>query len=244
MYGGNILKIHNLMEDFVQTRVDAMYTNLKEANVSWLNCDCDNCRQDTVCYVLNRVQPKYVISSRGVLHMNSDTNYDQLKVDVDAIALEGIRIIGASRRHNHSTNNNQLDTSSIGKPCFSFPTFMGAVYDGITFEPLESAEVSLTLNTQNAEMIDDTWNNPCKTFKSTRGAYSFCVKPILTNSENENQQFNFTIQVNAKDYTPISYAFSVPVTSKIQYETGNFSMYSLKIQDLFLFMKGIENPME
>ena len=60
------------MEDYVRAHVDDMYERLKAENVSWLTCDCENCRMDTECYVLNRIPPKYTISGRGVNHAQSE----------------------------------------------------------------------------------------------------------------------------------------------------------------------------
>lgn len=226
------------MEDFVQTRVDELFKNLSESKIAFLGCDCDSCRNDTICYVLNRVPPKYVVSGRGVLHMRSDSDLTQLRADVDAMAIEGIRLISASRRHSHNFIKDD-DNEAQRQPTYNFPTFIGALFDGTTFEPLTDASISLYQNNQIAEMMDNTWQNPCNTYKSTKGSYSFCVKSQKAESENINKDFSFTIKVNAAGYESISHAFTVPVTSRFKNDIGNISVYSLKIQDLFLFPEGL-----
>ena len=62
------MNVHNLMEDVVIKAVNTLYDKVKAEKVAWLTCDCENCRLDTVSYVLNRIPPKYVVSGRGVTH--------------------------------------------------------------------------------------------------------------------------------------------------------------------------------
>ena len=51
------MNVHNLMEEIVKQRVDQLYENAKNEKVEWLSCDCENCRLDTVSFVLNRIPP-------------------------------------------------------------------------------------------------------------------------------------------------------------------------------------------
>ena len=52
------MNVHNLMEEIVKQRVDQLYENAKNEKVEWLSCDCENCRLDTVSFVVNRIPPK------------------------------------------------------------------------------------------------------------------------------------------------------------------------------------------
>ena len=118
------------------------------------------------------------------------------------------------------------------------------MYDGNTFQPLGSAQVTLKLDNYSAQMIDYTWSNPCYTAEMTKGAYSFLVKPQKADKENISSIFVFSLEVHLQGYDPISYSFSVPLISEVSIRSSSNSTYSLKIQDLFLFPSNIENPME
>ena len=116
--------------------------------------------------------------------------------------------------------------------------------DGTTFEPLTDVSITLFKDGKPAEMIDQTWSNPAKTYLSTKGTYSFNVKPEPADKEGVTKQYEYSVLIEAEGYESVSYAFSLPVTSEVLHQTKGLSLYSLKIQNLFLFPKGLENPME
>ena len=119
------MKIHNLMEELVENKVNSLYDDLKETNAVWLTCDCENCRLDAMAFVLNRIPPKYIISSRGITHTAADGNLSQIKADIDALAIEGIRLVSSSTRPTHKlkTSADALFISGT-KPYFFFPVFI------------------------------------------------------------------------------------------------------------------------
>ncbi|MBP5588305.1 MAG: late competence development ComFB family protein [Treponema sp.] len=239
------MKIHNLMEELVEKRVNKLYDDLKEAKTSWLTCDCENCRSDVMAFVLNRIPPKYIISARGITHTAADGNLTQIKADIDTLAIEAIRIVSISKRPTHNIKSAPESFFISGTvPYFFFPTFTGTVMDGTTFEPLSNATITLLQDGKPAKMVDQSWANPTKTYVSTKGTYSFCVQPEQAQKEKEDAHFSFTVKVEAEGYEPVSYAFSIPVISEILHQNRGLSLYSLKIQDLFLFPEGLENPME
>ena len=65
------MTIHNLMEDFVYNEVNKVFDAAKEKNEPWFTCNCMQCRLDTVCFVLNRIKPRYTASGRGMAHFLS-----------------------------------------------------------------------------------------------------------------------------------------------------------------------------
>lgn len=239
------MKIHNLMEELVENKVNSLYDTLKANNTVWLTCDCENCRLDSMAFVLNRISPKYIVSSRGINHTVGDASLTQVKADIDTLAIEGIRLVSSSKRptHNIQAAPESL-TISGSKPYFFFPTFTGNIMDGTSFEPLSNATITLLKDGKPAEMIDQTWLNPTKTYASTKGAYSFCVKPEEADQEKLDGHFDFSVYVECEGYDPVTYAFSIPVTSEILRQNRGLSLYSLKIQDLFLFPSEITNPMD
>ena len=237
------MNVHNIMEEVVSQRIDELYKNLEEAGVSWVSCSCENCRLDAKSYVLNRIPPKYVVSGRGVTHNATELAADnQIKIDIDALGMEAIRLISETNRPFHSLTRTECEVAKeTANPVYNFPTFIGSVLDGSTFEPVENAEVSLFLKGELAAMIDKTWENPVKTYNSTHGAYSFWVRPIPTQDAQNSMRFDFTLEVSAPGYKSAVSSFSVPVESDFLPRHKINSTYSLKIRDIVIFKDdGIE----
>jgi len=239
------MDIHNIMEDVVTKHVYTIYDMLKNANASWLSCDCENCRLDTISYVLNRIPPKYIVSGRGMTYTQRAVDDDlQLKADIDALTNEGIKLISETKRPFHSLPRKECELMHENIPVFNFPTFIGTVLDGTTFEPISNASVLLKCDGLPVEMVDKTWSNPAKTYKSTKGVYSFWIKPFQTKDVGVTQKFNFTIEIEAENYNPIIYNFTLPLTSEDKIKNELDSTFTVKIKDMILFNKNIENPME
>ena len=218
------------------------YDQMKNQNISWLSCDCEHCRLDTASYVLNRIPPRYVVSGRGVSHTVS-TDDTQLKADINALVMEGIQAISNARRPYHAQKN--IPQANVSEdPAYNFPTFIGTVYDGTTFEPIAGAKVVLKHDNKISEMVDYTWQNPNITSALTKGVFSFWVKPFSAEKSGENSVFNFTIEVSAEGYDSISYDFSVPLVSDSQPQRALNSTYSLKVQDFYLFPIGFDDSMD
>ena len=226
-----IMKIHNITEDEVIKNVNAMYEQVKKMQLDWLKCDCQQCRLDTICYVLNRVPPKYIVSGRGANHILSSKKNRQKSADTEKIIIEGMKIVNSVSRPFH----NKIDNShkKIENDVFNFPTIFGSVFDGITFEPIENAKITLLKDNEICKMIDFTWDNPCLTTKNTNGAYSFLVESCSATSD--SKVFNFTIQVEALGYEKLIHNFSIPVTKESSTRDSTSTTFSLKVQDLFLF---------
>lgn len=239
------MNVHNIMEDIVLQHVNTIYDLLKESNSAWLSCDCKNCRLDTTSYVLNRIPPKYVVSGRGLTHsLNALESDMQLKADIDALTNEGIRLISETKRPFHSLPRKDCEMEKTEIPVFNFPTFTGTVLDGTTFEPIAGASVLLKCNGMEVQMVDKTWANPAMTYKSTKGTYSFWIKPFQTNTVGVTQKFTFSLEISADGYTPIIYSFDISLTSENLVKNELDSTYSVKIKDMVLFHADIQNEME
>ncbi len=235
------MKIHNIMEEQVEERVNILYDQLNELKPDWYTCDCEQCRLDVISYVLNRIPPKYVASERGITHINAEDKH-QLNADIDTIGIEGIKLVNDSKRPYHYKK--EVLSEPCEKPFFNFPIFSGVVYDGNTFEPLKKAELVITSDSKQLEMIDSTWSNPFLLTNSTDGNYSFWVKPIETNNIEENKKFNFTVSISSKGYISTSYAFEIYVVSEQCNRNIANSIHTLQIQDIFLFPENTVNSME
>ena len=204
---------------------------------SFLTCSCENCRLDTICYVLNRLQPKYVVSGRGMTYANLALN-GQTKADIDAMIIDGIRVVNAAKRPYH--DQRKLKETTDNKPAFIFPVFMGAVYDGHTFEPLSGVSIELSADGKLVSMEDASWENPTLTYKPAKGSFTFKPASIPAEKEGETREFNFTITIRSADYQPLIYSFTIPLTSSKE-ETP---FISLKLQDSYMFSANEINIME
>ena len=234
------MNVHNLMEDIVTKAVNTLYDRVKNENVAWLTCDCENCRLDTVSYVLNRLPPKYVVSGRGVTHNAEFLASSQLQADIDSLALEGMRTVSTTKRPFHSENRKDCEVSNdLGKKkaAFNFFTFMGVVLDGNTFEPVSEAEITLKVDGKVAEMVDKTWSNPYHLVRSTKGVYSFWVKSIPAKKSGLREYFKMSIEIKAEGYSDSVYHFEVPIMSEESIRQTLDSTYTLKIKDLVIFKK-------
>ncbi|MBE6344973.1 MAG: competence protein ComFB [Spirochaetaceae bacterium] len=232
-----LLKIQNIMESFVSTRVNAMYDELIAANNSFVTCGCENCRYDTICYVLNRTPSKYVVSGRGITHaMLSEDS--QLRADIDALIMDGIRIVNTAKRPYHSERTSVDEV--LANPAFVFPVFIGTVLDGHTFEALLDSTIELKTEGNLVKMEDCSWSNPAKTYKATKGTYSFKPAPLLADEAGITKVFSYSVKISAEGYQPVSFSFTVPITSTSTPQ----QFFSIKLQDAYLFPESEINPME
>ncbi|QTQ11389.1 late competence development ComFB family protein [Treponema parvum] len=236
------MHIHNMMEEIVIERINQLNDRIKEINPPWFRCSCENCRMDAVSYVLNRIPPKYVVSGRGVVHSAEVFKDGQLLADIDAIGIEGIRTVNSIQRPDHI--HTRKTAKHHNSPLFNFPIFTGCVLDGTTFEPLSGASIKLMRNGTTVIMKDSSWANPCKTYHTTKGVFSFWLKPEPTDAAGVTEQFDFSLEISADGYESINYGFTLQVTSEDSEKQTLNSTYSYKIRDLFMFRTGTENPME
>lgn len=220
------MKVQNIMEDYVTDKVNAMYDELPDN--SFVTCKCTHCRSDVVCYVLNRIPPKYVVSSKGGTFVSLSID-SQTKIDVDALIIDGMKLVNTSKHHYRE----ELSEEKASQPYFIFPVFVGSVLDGKTFEPIMGAVATLTAGGQVIEMEDGSWINPCETYNKDLGVFSFKPKPIPADVVGVEKDFSFTVTITAEKYQTLSYSFNVPVTS-----TTDRSRYeSLKLQNSHLFLE-------
>lgn len=241
------MNIHNIMEEQVISRIDELYKRIKNQENTWLECDCENCRMDAITYVLNRVPARYVISGRGITYNTTEILSDsQLMADIDRLGVEGIKMVNSAKRPYH--DKAKLNASGLWEtmiPTYTFPTFIGAVFDGSTFEPLSGARITLkSADGVVATMMDASWSNPCQTFQRNDGRYSFWVAPEASLKENVEKQFDFTVEIECDGYDPACYAFSITLTSKTEDPHKLDSTSTYRIQDLRLFKHGVKNELE
>lgn len=220
------------MEELVYSEVNSFFDTAKKDKAPWLTCSCSQCRLDTICYVLNRVEPRYIKSGRGLAYSQLEESIDkaQLAADINTLVFEGMQQVLASKRP-HSDETTDLPET----PVFNFPTLMGRVLDGRTFEPVKNMSVSLYLDSKLAESIDTSWDNPYQISMHTPGTFSFWVKPIGNDKEGTKKVFSFEVRIEEKGYDLIQYFFELGITSESFIRTAYSAEHSFVLPDLHLF---------
>ena len=203
----------------------------------WLICDCESCRLDVTSYVLNKVHPHYIVSGRGAVYTTQTLFDKQLSADVDALVLEGVRKIASTMRPDHQIIAVQsiLEDNDKDGPAFNFPVMTGTVLNGATFEPLANAMVEIKGENGLLQMQDSSWANPCETFKSTSGIYSFWPKSITAAYGNITNKFHFTVTASARGFSSASQGIDIDITSDTTKKKQFGSTLTVKIPDLILF---------
>ncbi|MDR2897189.1 MAG: late competence development ComFB family protein [Spirochaetaceae bacterium] len=232
------MKVHNMMEEIVASRVNILFDQISEIGAEWFSCGCPRCRLDTCCYVLNRTSPQYILSSRGVARARAEDNR-QLLADIDTLVMEGIKLVNASKRpFNDHEKYADFDMLTEG-PVYNFPTFVGTIYDGTTFEPLNDVQITLKQENEFAAMIDRSWVNPYKTNSINPGTYTFWMRPQFEEKLDAQKTFSFSIEATALGYERLMSFFSITLFSESLPRYAYNSTNTLKLQDLYLFPKGM-----
>ena len=227
------MEIHNIMEDMVCAEVDSIFDSLKSKDI----CTCNQCRQDAVCYALNRTKPFYVVSHRGVSRVNKETT-QQSRADLTALVYEGIKRVNHNQRPYFDHKGSDTEGSS-DNPVFNIPAIMGQVFNGLNFSPLEGITVELLQNGKLVTMKDANWQNPYSLVANTGGTFTFLPKPVETEKNGTRGIFEFTIKITSSEFSELIHAFSIPIISELG--SPNFSLARThKLPDQYLFPPGEE----
>lgn len=226
------MEVHNLMEDLVKTVIQEMF-DVEKDKTSW--CTCEQCRTDIACYVLNRVKPEYVVSSRGLAYSEIDyVDKLQRMADVVSLVKEGWAKINASPR-NHTIQKPLKAPPVLQGPSFNIPPIMGRVFHGVTFEPMCDIDVFL-MNERDepVPMMDENWQNPIRLYKNTGGTFIFWPRPIKAEMAGKLQLFSFSIVIKAEGFEELSHFVGLKIASEANPQL-QFSMQNLyKLPDLYM----------
>jgi competence protein ComFB len=233
------MDIHNVMEEFVIGEVDSICDSFKKEGKDSQICTCDQCRRDTVCYVLNRIKPHYVVSHRGVLRESMEDIQDQQdKADVTALIYEGIRRVSHNQRP-YADHDREEAKAASHAPLFNIPTIMGRVFNGLNFSPAFDCLMELYRDGGLVAMKDQNWQNPFTLQPQTAGVFNMWPAPVPASAPNLHDSFQYMIKISGGGYEELYYSFTIPVISEIGSST--FSMdRTFKLPDLYLFPPGEE----
>jgi competence protein ComFB len=229
------MDIHNITEDLVIDEVkNACAAIEKEKNDQGI-CTCAQCRLDAACYVLNRVQPNYIVSGRGLIREERFTlDRQQKDADITTLVYKALKQVGHNQRpfFNHEQKEKERREA---KAFFNFPAIVGRIFDGQDFAPMRGCAITLFHGDNLVSAKDANWPNPCYLIRQTEGAYTFWPQSLTAKKLDEHKKFRFTIKAEADGMAPLSHIFEIPVVSEDR-ETTAFSMASTnKIADLYMF---------
>ncbi len=234
------MEIHNGTEDIVLRMVNEICDVIEKEGKEDRPCTCYQCRLDTACYVLNRTAPRYVISSRGAVRVESEPILRQQE-DADVVALihEGLLKIAKSLRPHFDHNAAFREAPApLEGPAFNLPTIMGRAFNGVNFEPLSDIEVTLLCGSKRAVMIDPNWQNPFRMIANTAGTFSFWPISEAAEAIGLTRKFEFTVIVAGNGFEELRHFFEIEVVSEAK-ATGSFSIQRThKLPDLYLFPPG------
>lgn len=193
------MAVTNLMQEIVVSTLEEVLKNEKITNIPPAD------RDDIIAYALNRLNPKYVTSERGLLHGVLEARYQvQQRVDVLFLIYEALyRIL------NHPASSAGHSDMSHSKGTVMLPHIVGQVLDSETLSMLPNVDVLLLHNGAPAPMIDDGWNNPYRTNESTNGYYHFW--PKYADSHGSAASLPFTLVFKHPEFKETSMSIDLEV---------------------------------
>ncbi len=86
------MELKNLIEDVVSNTIE----DIKKHHDF---CTCQQCRLDISAIALNKIPPRYVVSSKGESYGRADLLAMQKDLDVLAIVLDAVKLVQKKPRH-------------------------------------------------------------------------------------------------------------------------------------------------
>lgn len=213
------MEIHNIVEDIVYEIALEIFEDeqvSKKANF----CTCSQCLKDAVCFVLNRIEPVYIFSSRGASHfkMNYFDNL-QRKADIVALVHKGIdRIIKVKRPHfPHNGKQKSKDEAKEGY-YLNFPIISGKILDSESFTPLSDIGISLYNKGKLMKMINPNWQNPYIISPVTPGIFTFFPYPFEVKKSGIEKEIELELTTDHKEYEPLTHYFKITLISENIFE--------------------------
>ena len=233
------MDIHNTSEDVVCGLVNSIFEDIQKNGNPDKLCLCNQCRTDTICFALNRIEPHYIVSNRGFTRIEEHgIKRQQIEADITTLVYKGLRLVNHNLRPTASHKDSSGNNIRTNNPMFDIPTISGRIFDGITFEPVVGIEVSLFCEGELIAMRNSNWQNPFLMVSSTPGSFSFWPAPIISDVPELEKEFKFSLRVHSADYELLNHFFSITSTSKFHNPHSYALNNTYKLPDLYLFPPG------
>jgi competence protein ComFB len=226
------MEIHNTTEDIVFAELEKICNSYEKEGRSDI-CLCDQCRIDALCYVLNRAEPHYIVSNRGVARTEQeDIAWQQKTADIAALIYEALERVNQHRRPLTESKENE---TNFRTPVFNIPTIIGRLFNGNNFAPMEGINVELYQDGKLVAMKDRNWQNPYEMVINTAGTFTFWPQPVPAESPDIHEAFEYAIRIAADGFEELNHFFKIPAISEIR-TAGSFSLNrTFKLPDLYMF---------
>ena len=233
------MDFHNVNEDMVVNSVQNIFHEIESGGNHDNLCLCYQCRVDTICYTLNRIDPHYVVSNRGYTRIDRDSiKRQQLEADLTSLVYKGIRLVNHNQRPTAPHDGSQAGTLKTNYPVYDIPTIAGRIFNGVSFEPVIGIDISLYCEGELIKMRNSNWQNPFSMIESTPGAYSFWPAPITADEPDITKEFKFSIRVQSADFETLTHFFTITSTSKFHTPRSYTLNRTYKLPDLYIFPPG------
>ncbi len=231
------MEIHNLLEDEVYRSVNEICDEDEQTGARGY-CTSRLCRLDAICYVLNRVPPRYVSSGRGAAYVERNFSVDQqLSVDIVTLAHEALHRVTSVQRSYYHDDQPELDEPEAGRAYFNFPTIKGRLFNAVNFEPITGVDVYLLRDSAPVAMFDSRWQNPYPLVASTYGTYMFWPKPVAAEKPKEERIFALELFAECDGFEPFRHFFSIQLRASQHVERGLKQSGEYNLTDLYMLPK-------
>jgi len=234
------MELHNAIKGTVVSKVEEIFEALENGNNPNNFCTCDQCRMDVTCYVLNRTQPRYIVSGRGASKsIEAGIGQQQQTADITALIHEALKRVNHNLRPNfaHSNEKNtNPDEATI--PKFNIPTIIGRVFNGNNFAPISDASVELLWSEGPVAMKNGNWQNPYSIIHDIEGSFSFWPAPVEADKAGKHKIFEYIVRVSAPEFETLTHTFKIPVASEVQTSLSFNPDRTFKLPDLYMFAPG------
>ncbi|MDR2484072.1 MAG: late competence development ComFB family protein [Treponema sp.] len=228
---------HNINEDIVVAKVNAIFDFIEKNGNPEKICSCTQCRTDVTCYVLNRIEPHYIVSNRGIARVEVDSLTGlQTKADIVALVYDGIRRINNRVRpfwgHHTGEDHNPV---VLHNPVFHIPIISGRLFNGLNFAPMEGVFIELYHGNNLVPMVDHNWQNPYTLVSQTVGVFTFWPNPLLAEGADIQKSIGFCIKVEKTGFEVLEHCFEISVMSEMHRISTFFMERILRLPDMYMF---------
>ena len=233
------MDIHNTSEDIVFSTVQTIFEEIQNGGNPEGYCLCYQCRMDTICFALNRIEPHYIVSNRGFTRLEqASIDSQQTEADITSLVYKGLRLVNHNMRPTAPHDGSSHHASKINHPLFDIPTIAGRIFNGESFEPVRDIQVGLFCDGELVPMRNPNWQNPFTMVSITPGAFSFWPAPVIAETADINRVFKYSLKVHSADYEPLIHFFSITAISKFHTPHSHTLNRTFKLPDLYVFPPG------
>ena len=212
----------NLMEQKVSKLADSYF---KEKNIPANT----NMRMDIISYTLNRVQPQYVTSARGVLH-SYDKGDTEENIEILTTIEKACEVI---RRRKENTPLESIPLIEENGYYLTYPSIMGNICSAKNSERVESALVYMYYKNKLIEGYGANFPNPAVVSKNVPGKFMFCFMPKKIDS-NESINIDLDIVIEAENYKQYKSVLNFEISPSF-YNANDMPLFSIEeVDDILL----------